>query len=126
MQTRRSGLINPDFVELPDFRSIRDLTPDNPMAGGVIETTRGCTEKCTYCQVIQQFLGYRLISRETEIKRLTQLTELAADGLIHSRNGNFQVFISDDLHPPPLRAVKYRDERLARLQSWKDHTKTCI
>ena len=123
VQTRRSGLINPDFVELPDFRSIRDLTPDNPMAGGVIETTRGCTEKCTYCQVIQQFLGYRLISRETEIKRLTQLTELAADGLIHSRNGNFQVFISDDLHPPPLRAVKYRDERLARLQSWKDHTK---
>jgi radical SAM superfamily enzyme YgiQ (UPF0313 family) len=115
-------LINPDFVELPDFRSIRDLTADNPMAGGVIETTRGCTEKCTYCQVIQQFLGYRLVSRETEIKRLTQLTELAADGLIHSRNGNFQVFISDDLHPPPLRAVKYRDERLARLQSWKDHT----
>ncbi len=122
VQTRRSGLINPDFVELPDFRSIRDLTAENPMAGGVIETTRGCTEKCTYCQVIQQFLGYRLVSRETEIKRLTQLTELAADGLIHSRNGNFQVFISDDLHPPPLRAVKYRDERLARLQSWKDHT----
>ena len=122
VQTRRSGLINPDFVELPDFRSIRDLTTENPMAGGVIETTRGCTEKCTYCQVIQQFLGYRLVSRETEIKRLTQLTELAADGLIHSRNGKFQVFISDDLHPPPLRAVKYRDERLARLQSWKDHT----
>jgi len=122
VQTRRSGLINPDFVELPDFRSVRDLTTDNPMAGGVIETTRGCTEKCTYCQVIQQFLGYRLISRETEVKRLTQLTELAADGLIHSRAGKFQVFISDDLHPPPLRAVKYRDERLARLQAWKDHT----
>jgi radical SAM superfamily enzyme YgiQ (UPF0313 family) len=122
VQTRRSGLINPDFVELPDFRSIRDLTTENPMAGGVIETTRGCTEKCTYCQVIQQFLGYRLISRESEIKRLTQLTELAADGLIHSRGGKFQVFISDDLHPPPLRAVKYRDERLARLQTWKDHT----
>ena len=122
VQTRRSGLINPDFVELPDFRSIRDLTAENPMAGGVIETTRGCTEKCTYCQVIQQFLGYRLVSRETEIKRLTQMTEMAADGLIHSRNGKFQVFISDDLHPPPLRAVKYRDERLARLQFWKDHT----
>jgi len=47
---------------------------------------------------------------------------LAADGLIHSgRNGAFQVFISDDLHTPPLRAVKYRDERLARLKGWKDH-----
>jgi radical SAM superfamily enzyme YgiQ (UPF0313 family) len=123
VQTRRAGLVDPDFVELPDFRSIRDLTPANPMAGGVLETVRGCTESCTYCQVIQQFLGYRLISRETEIKRLTQLRELAADGLIHSsRNGKFQVFISDDLHPPPLRAVKYRNERLARLQGWKGHT----
>jgi radical SAM superfamily enzyme YgiQ (UPF0313 family) len=123
VQTRRAGLVDPDFVELPDFRSIRDLTPANPMAGGVLETVRGCTESCTYCQVIQQFLGYRLISRETEIKRLTQLRELAADGLIHSsRNGKFQVFISDDLHPPPLRAVKYRNERLARLQAWKGHT----
>lgn len=124
VQTRRSGLVSPDFVELPDFRSIKDLSPSNPMAGGVIETVRGCTEKCTYCQVIQQFLGYRLVSRETEIKRLNQLGEMAADGLIHtSRNGKFQVFISDDLHPPPLRAVKYRNERLARLQDWKDHTK---
>ena len=123
VQTRRAGLVDPDFVELPDFRSIRDLTPANPMAGGVLETVRGCTESCTYCQVIQQFLGYRLISRDTEIKRLTQLRELAADGLIHSsRNGKFQVFISDDLHPPPLRAVKYRNERLARLQAWKGHT----
>ena len=124
VQTRRSGLVSPDFVELPDFRSIKDLSPSNPMAGGVIETVRGCTEKCTYCQVIQQFLGYRLVSRETEIKRLNQLEDMAADGLIHtSRNGKFQVFISDDLHPPPLRAVKYRNERLARLQDWKDHTK---
>lgn len=123
VQTRRSGLVSPDFVELPDFRSIKDLSPSNPMAGGVIETVRGCTEKCTYCQVIQQFLGYRLVSRETEIKRLNQLGELAADGLIHtSRNGRFQVFVSDDLHPPPLRAVKYRNERLARLQDWKGHT----
>ena len=123
VQTRRTGLVSPDFVELPDFRSIKDLTTANPMAGGVIETIRGCTEKCTYCQVIQQFLGYRMISRETEIKRLNNLRELAADGLIHaSRGGKFQVFISDDLHPPPLRAVKYRDERLARLKSWKDHT----
>ena len=123
VQTRRAGLVAPDFVELPDFRSIKDLSSDNPMAGGVLETVRGCTEKCTYCQVIQQFLGYRLIKRETEFKRLAQLTELAADGLIHSsRGGKFQVFISDDLHPPPLRAVKYRDERLARLHAWKGRT----
>ena len=123
VQTRRAGLVSPDFVELPDFHSIRDLSPSNPLAGGVLETVRGCTEKCTYCQVIQQFLGYRLISRETEIKRLGQLKEMAADGLIHSsRNGVFQVFISDDLHPPPLRAVKYRNERLERLKGWKEHT----
>ena len=122
VQTRRAGLVSPDFVELPDFHSIKDLSSMNPLAGGVLETVRGCTEKCTYCQVIQQFLGYRLISRETEIKRLDQLKEMAADGLIHSsRNGAFQVFISDDLHPPPLRAVKYRNERLARLQGWKEH-----
>lgn len=123
VQTRRVGLVDPDFVELPDFRSIRDLSSSNPMAGGVIETVRGCTEKCTYCQVIQQFLGYRLINRETEFKRLNQLRELASDGLIHSsRTGKFQVFISDDLHPPPLRAVKYRNERLARLKAWKGAT----
>lgn len=123
IQTRRSGLVAPDFVELPDFRSIKDLSPSNPMAGGVLETVRGCTEKCTYCQVIQQFLGYRLIGRETEFKRLNQLRELAGEGLIHSsRNGKFQVFISDDLHPPPLRALKYRDERLTRLKSWKGAT----
>jgi radical SAM superfamily enzyme YgiQ (UPF0313 family) len=122
VQTRRSGLVSPDFVELPDFHSIRDLSPSNPLAGGVLETVRGCTEKCTYCQVIQQFLGYRLIARETEIKRIHQLKQMAADGLIHSsRNGSFQVFISDDLHPPPLRAIKYRNERLARLKGWKEH-----
>ena len=123
VQTRRVGLVRPDFVELPDFRSIRDLTPENPMAGAVVETIRGCTEKCTYCQVIQQFLGYRLVSRETEFKRLAQLHELADDGLIHtSRNGSFQVFVSDDLHTPPLRAVKFRNERLERLKGWKGHT----
>ena len=123
VETRRAGLVAPDFVELPDFYSIKDLSSANPLAGGVLETVRGCTEKCTYCQVIQQFLGYRLISRETEIKRITQLKQMAADGLIHSgKNGAFQVFISDDLHTPPLRAVKYRDERLARLRGWKDHT----
>ncbi len=124
VQTRRQGLVAPDFVELPDFRSIKDLNSSNPMAGGVIETVRGCTESCTYCQVIQQFLGYRLVNRETEIKRLAQLRQLAEDGLIHSsRNGTFQTFISDDLHPPPLRATKFRNERLERLKAWKDHTK---
>ena len=123
VQTPRVGVIAPDFVELPDFEAIRDLTPRNPMAGGVLETVRGCTEKCTYCQVIQQFLGYRLVKRETELKRLRQLRQLAADGLIHTaRDGRFSVFISDDLHPPPLRATKYRDERLRRLKGWKGHT----
>ena len=123
VQTPRVGVIAPDFVELPDFRAIRDLTPRNPMAAGVMETVRGCTEKCTYCQVIQQFLGYRLVKRETEHKRLRQIRQMAADGLIHtSRAGKFSVFISDDLHPPPLRAVKYRNERLERLKTWKGYT----
>ena len=123
IQTPRQGLVSPDFVELPDFHSIKDLSSDNPMAGGVIETIRGCTESCTYCQVIQQFLGYRMVSRETEFKRLAQLHQMAEDGLIHrSRNGSFQVFVSDDLHAPPLRAVKFRDERLARMQGWVGHT----
>lgn len=123
VQTRRSGTVSPDFVQLPDFHSIKDLSSSNPMAGGVLETVRGCTEKCSYCQVIQQFLGYRLVSRETEIQRLQQLREMAEDGLIHSsRGGGFNIFISDDLHPPPLRAVKYRDERLARLKDWKSRT----
>jgi len=122
-QTKRVGLVAPDFVELPDYLSIKDLSPDNPMAGGVLETVRGCTENCSYCQVIQQFLGYRLINRDTEIKRLHQLEQLASDGLIHSgRNGKFNVFISDDLHPPPLRAVKFRNERLERLKNWHGHT----
>ena len=123
VQTNRQGLVSPDFVELPDFRSIKDLNSGNPMVGAVIETIRGCTESCTYCQVIQQFLGYRMISREVEFKRLAQLRDLAADGLVHtSRNGTSQVFISDDLHAPPLRAVKFRDERLTRLQGWNGHT----
>jgi len=123
VQTPRRGVIQPDLVELPDFNSIRDLTPSRPMAGGVLETVRGCTEKCTYCQVIQQFLGYRMVKRETELKRLAQLRDLASDGLIHAnKDGRFAVFVSDDLHPPPLRAVKYRDERLARIKNWKGHT----
>ena len=123
IQTRRQGLVDPAFAELPDYRSIKDLSPEHPMPGGVLETVRGCTENCTYCQVIQQFLGYRMIPRETEIKRLQQLQELADEGLLHtSRNGRFNVFISDDLHTPPLRAVKFRNERLERLKSWKGHT----
>jgi len=123
IQTRRRGLVDPAFAELPDYRSIKDLSPDHPMPGGVLETVRGCTENCTYCQVIQQFLGYRMIPRETEIKRLQQLQELASDGLLHtSRTGRFNVFISDDLHTPPLRAVKFRNERLERLKNWKGHT----
>ena len=123
VQTDRRGVIAPDFVELPDFGSIRDLTPQNPMAAGVMETVRGCTEKCTYCQVIQQFLGYRMIQRDTEFKRIAQLRKMAEDGLIYSaRDGRFSVFVSDDLHPPPLRAVKFRNERVARLKSWKGHT----
>jgi radical SAM superfamily enzyme YgiQ (UPF0313 family) len=123
VQTMRKGLVKPDFVELPDYRSIRGLTPSTPMVGAVMETVRGCTENCSYCQVIQQFLGYRLIDRSTEYKRLEQLEDLASDGLIHTgRNGNINVFISDDLHTPPLRAVKFRNERLERLQGWIGRT----
>ena len=122
-QTRRVGVISPDLVELPDFYSIRDLTPSKPMVGGVMETVRGCTESCTYCQVIQQFLGYRMVKRETELKRLEQLQQMAADGLIHTnKSGRFSVFLSDDLHPPPLRAVKYRNERLERMKGWKGYS----
>ena len=122
-QTPRRGVILPDLVELPDFYAIRDLSPSRPMAGGVLETVRGCTEKCTYCQVIQQFLGYRMVQRGTELKRLSQLRQMASDGLIHSsRAGKFSIFISDDLHPPPLRAVKFRNERLERIKNWKGHT----
>ena len=121
--TERRGVISSDFVELPDFDAMRDLTPRNPLAAGVLETVRGCTEKCTYCQVIQQFLGYRMVSRETELRRLAQIRKLAEDGKIYTaKDGRFSVFISDDLHPPPLRATKFRDERVARLKKWKGHT----
>ena len=34
VQTPRVGVIPADFVQLPDFRAIRDLSPQNPMAGG--------------------------------------------------------------------------------------------
>ncbi len=117
-------MIPADFVELPDYRSIKDLTPANPMAAGVLETSRGCTESCTYCEVIQQFVGYRMVKPETEIKRLHQLQELADDGLIYKspHDGRFAVFISDDLHSPPRRAVKFRNARLERARNWKGHT----
>lgn len=115
-------MISPDLVELPDFDSIRGLSPSNPMAAGVLETSRGCTESCTYCEVIQQFVGYRRTSPQTEQKRLRQLIRLAEDGLIYRSplDGRFPVFISDDLHAPPRRAVKFRDERLARARTWRE------
>ena len=123
VHTEKRGLIPSDYVQLPDFDAMRDLTPHNPLAAGVLETVRGCTEKCTFCQVIQQFLGYRMVSRETELLRLAQIQKLAEDGKIYaSKNGRFSVFISDDLHPPPLRATKFRDERVARLKNWKGHS----
>ncbi len=124
VQTPRTGLLRPEFVELPDFDAIRDLTPRNPLAAGVIETTRGCVEHCSYCQVIQQFLGYRMVPRETERRRLLQLHDLASRGLIYSNGqGRFSVFVSDDLHTPPLRATKFRNERLGRLKDWSHWTK---
>ena len=117
-------MIPSDYVQLPDYRSIKDLTPSNPMAAGVLETSRGCTESCTYCEVIQQFVGYRMVKPETELKRLHQLQELADEGLIYRSpsDGRFAVFISDDLHSPPARAVKFRNSRLERARAWKGHT----
>lgn len=117
-------MIPSDLVRLPDYRSIRDLTPKNPMAAGVLETSRGCTEACTYCEVIQQFVGYRMIKPETELARIDQLQELAADGLIYTspNDGRFAVFVSDDLHSPPARAVKFRNSRLERARNWKGRT----
>lgn len=114
-----------DFVRLPDYDSILDLTPQNPMAAGVLETVRGCTENCSFCEVIQQFKGYRMVSREVELARIAQLQDLADRGLIFRSplDGRFAVFVSDDLHAPPLRATKFYQERLARIRSWKDHTK---
>lgn len=123
VHTERRGVIRSDYVDLPDFDAMRDLTPHNPLAAGVIETVRGCTETCNYCQVIQHFLGYRMVSPETELRRLAQIQKLAEDGKIYTaKGGRYSVFISDDLHPPPLRAVKFRDERFARLKNWKGHT----
>ncbi len=117
-------MIPSDYVELPDYRAIKDLTPSNPMMAGVLETTRGCTESCTYCEVIEQFVGYRMVKPETELKRLQQLQELADEGLIYRspNDGRFAVFISDDLHSPPTRAAKFRNSRLERARAWKGHT----
>jgi len=117
-------MIHSDYVELPDYSAIKDLTPANPMAAGVLETARGCTESCTYCEVIQQFVGYRMIKPEVELKRIAQLQQLAADGLIYRspRDGRFATFISDDLHAPPSRAKKFRNDRLQRARNWKGHT----
>ena len=127
VQTRRQGLVDPAFAELPDYRSIKDLSPLLPMPGGVLETVRGCTENCTYCQVIQQFLGYRMISRETELKRLHQLQELADEGLLHtSRNGKFNVFISDDLHTPPLPRRQIQERASGKAEELEGpHGTTC-
>jgi radical SAM superfamily enzyme YgiQ (UPF0313 family) len=117
-------MIPSDYVELPDYSAMKDLTPSNPMAAGVLETARGCTESCTYCEVIQQFVGYRMIKPEVELKRIQQLQQLAADGLIYRspRDGRFATFVSDDLHAPPSRARKFRDNRLERARAWKGHT----
>ncbi len=88
-----------------------------------METVRGCTENCSYCEVIQQFLGYRMVAREVEWKRLEQLQRMAADGLIMAApDGRFAVFVTDDLHPPPRRAVKFRNERMERINGWKGRT----
>jgi radical SAM superfamily enzyme YgiQ (UPF0313 family) len=119
----RQKLVPPDFVKLPDFDAVRDLTPQHPIMAGVLETVRGCVERCDFCQVIKQFLGYRRISFETELARIQQLQDMADRGLIYrAKNGDFSVFITDDLHPPPLRARKFRQERLERSRRWKGHT----
>ncbi|MBI2886698.1 MAG: B12-binding domain-containing radical SAM protein [Chloroflexi bacterium] len=123
-QTANRRTIPSDFVELPDYDAVVGLTPRTPWAAGVIETVRGCTESCTYCEVIQQFLGYRMVRRETEWKRLEQLQRMAADGLIMTSplDGRFAVFVTDDLHPPPARATKFRNERLERIKGWHGRT----
>jgi len=74
--------------------------------------------------VIQQFVGYRMVKPETEIKRIQQLQEMAAEGLIYRspRDGRFATFVSDDLHAPPSRARKFRDNRLERARNWQGHT----
>jgi len=55
---------------------------------------------------------------------LEQLQRLAADGLILTspQDGRFAVFVTDDLHPPPSRAVKFHNERMERIKSWTGRT----
>ncbi len=123
VQQKFRRMIPSDYVELPDYKSIRDLTTANPMAAGVLETSRGCTESCTYCEVIEQFVGYRMVKPETEHKRLAQLEQMADDGLIYRwPDGKIRVFVSDDLHSPPKRAIKFRHDRLDRAKSWLGRT----
>lgn len=126
VHTHQRRTIPSDYVDLPDFDAVVGLTPQNPWAAGVIETVRGCTENCTYCEVIQQFLGYRMVKRDIELKRLEQLQRMAADGLIMSSpyDGRFAVFVTDDLHPPTRRAVKFRNERMERIKNWKGRTES--
>lgn len=122
--TPKRRTIPADFVELPDYKAVVGLTPQTPWAAGVLETVRGCTENCSYCEVIKQFLGYRMVKREVEWKRLEQLQQLADEGLIMRSpyDGRFAVFVTDDLHPPPVRATKFHQERLERARSWKGRT----
>ncbi|MSQ10351.1 MAG: B12-binding domain-containing radical SAM protein [Dehalococcoidia bacterium] len=122
--TPKRRTIPSDFVELPDYRAVVGLSPASPWAAGVLETVRGCTENCSYCEVIKQFLGYRMVGREVEWKRLEQLQQLADEGLIMRSpyDGRFAVFVTDDLHPPPSRATKFHQERLERARSWKGRT----
>ncbi len=124
VETPYRPTIAADYVVLPDYDSVRDLTPQNPLAAGLLETVRGCTENCSFCEVIQQFKGYRMVKRDVEWARLQQLQDLASRGLIYRSpiSGDFAVFISDDLHPPPQRAVKFRDERMERTRSWRGRT----
>lgn len=125
VQTPPRHIIPSDYIQLPDYDSIRDLTPENPMAAGILETVRGCTENCSFCEVIKQFLGYRMIKRDTEVKRLLQLQDLASRGLIFRSplDKRFAVFVTDDLHSPPMQARKFRAERLERARAWKPYTR---
>jgi len=112
--------VPPDYARLPDFDSIVGLSKDNPMTGGVVEFVRGCVGKCNFCEVIQIFPGYRRVDQDVEIARLLQLVELADQGLIaKTPDGRIPIFITDDLHTPPLNATKFREERKARTLNWR-------
>ncbi len=120
-QERRA--MPPDYVKLPDYKSLLGVGRNAPMLAGVLETKRGCIEHCEYCQVVRQFPGYRSVSLPTEFARLEQLQQLADEGLIYTnKNGEYSVFITDDLHLPPERATKFRSERLCRTKLWRGRT----